>query len=436
MLNRTWIRDAKILRHGQLVAAHVLVEGRKIAQVQSSELPEALGANILDAGGKWLLPLAIDVHVHGRDPGDGLAEDAGSLSRAALAGGVGTVCDMPNNDPPTDSVERLAEKRARFDRFAAIRVGLYALVHGGNLEQIPAMAAQGIVGFKIYMGPSTGDVPPLSAEQFQAALAAIATSAQPRLVVHAEDASLLTQARANVQGEDSFDAWCRSRPPEAEQRAVAFALHGLARTPGLKLHIAHVSTTGSVEQIRCAKRAGLDVSAETCPQYLFLDAKEAERTGASAKINPPIREQVDQQALWSGLHDGTLDLVASDHAPHAPGHKSRASWWQIPSGAIGVQTMVPLLLDAHLRGKLSLAEVLHLTVEAPIRRFRLPSAAEVAAGADADLMLFDPQGTWEISEDSLFSKAKNCPYLGWRLQGYIEWSMLHGTVHRGGVPAS
>ncbi|MFZ0091029.1 MAG: amidohydrolase family protein, partial [Solirubrobacteraceae bacterium] len=364
-----------------------------------------------DFGDALLLPGAVDVHVHTRSyAGEGIER----CTRAAAAGGVTTIVDMPYDAAgPIDSLAAFAAKIDDVAREAVVDVALWATVPPhGPIDEVQDLVDAGAAAFKL----STFETHPqrfprIPDPQLLAAFAAIAR-AGGLAGVHAENDEIV---RAGIAAEQAAViapahpdplAHARSRPPVAEHEAIARCLE-LARATAVRLHICHVSTPRGVQLVAQARRDGVDVSAETCPHYLLLDSSELTRRGGEAKINPPLRD--------APLPPDGLDLISSDHVGWPVARKHGPDIFALSSGAPGVELIVALVHDA-----LGPAELVRLVSERPARRFGLwPRKGRLAPGADADLMVLDPTVEWEIDPAQLVTPAGWSPYAGRRLRGRV-----------------
>jgi dihydroorotase len=387
----------------------------------------ANGEEEYDAGGAFLLPGLIDVHCHLRDPGFTAKEDFLTGTTAALAGGVTTVFDMPNTSPPTTSLEALNQKAAIAAEKAVCDYGLVFGAAIGNEEEslkaVPQVAAK-----KIFIGGTT------SAEALASSDVPAHFSYPKPVMIHAEDAIVIGEAEKKYReslGSSATAAEHNSvRPPEAAVKAVELGL-SLAEKARCHLHVCHVSTASELELIRAAKARGVNVSCEATPHHLFLDESACKRMGSFAKVNPPLRSAADSRSLWEGIADGTIDLIASDHAPHLPAEKERG-YWEAPSGVPGLETTLPLLLDAVLSGRLTLEKVVELCCYNPARKFGLRHKGAVETGFDADFVLVDMAGTTLIENSGLYTKCGWSPFDGARLNGKINAVFLRGKLVKEG----
>jgi dihydroorotase len=420
------VRNAT-LADGTVVDVRV-VDG-EIASVGDLDVGDFDGAGsttgaetVVDATGKHLLPGAIDVHVHFREPGYGHKETWGTGSRSALAGGVTTVVDQPNTSPPTTTGAAFDEKAA----FAAdshvdwgINGGVTADWDPDSLLDRPLFALG-----EVFLADSTGNMG-IDADLFADAVADAARADVP-VTVHAEDATLfdetaLEQAGDGVGRDADGDAWSAYRTAEAEAAAVERACD-VGADAAADLHIAHTSTP---EGIDAASSAG--ATCEVTPHHLLLsradltgaptpnrppERRTGDPLGTHGRMNPPLRSESRREAVYERVADGTVDVIATDHAPHTRAEKN-ASILDAPSGVPGVETMLPLLLQEAATGRLALERVRDLAAANPARVFDLPRKGRIAEGTDADLVLVDLDATSEINSDRLHSKCDWTPFSGW-----------------------
>jgi allantoinase len=403
-------------------------------------------AEVIDAAGQWVLPGAIDIHFHCRAPAYPERGDFATETRAAAAGGVTTIFEMPISKPCCATGEIFRARRALAEADAYVNFGLYGAPGLLDRGEIEAMVSEGAIGFKIFMTAS----PPGRDDEFEGLCLpevdglyqGLKLVAETGLVcaVHAEDNRLLEwhTAQLKAAGRNDILAHGESRPPHVEALAIATLLT-LNEGIGVNLHIAHLSSKEALEVFRRFKRTGSTASAETCPHYLFFTEQELDRVGPYAKINPPLRREEDVEALWEGLHDGTLMAVTTDHSPFTVEEKERARTdiWRTPPGAPGVEELLLGMMDAALTGRLSVEQAVRLISTNGAKRFGIyPQKGAILVGADADLALFDPRQKTVIAPDMLFSKAKACDklYEGQTFQGRVRRTMVNGrTVFLDGV---
>lgn len=396
-----------------------MIELRKVQTIDGRRVDHFIeGENrVIEAEDLTLLPALIDPHVHFRVPGAEHKETWETAARAAVAGGVTTVFDMPNNIPSCISKERLEEKRRLIDaqlKKIPLRYGLYLGADQNHLDEIAKVRDQ-IVGLKIYMGSSTGDLLMKDPAALERAFR-IAAENDVLVAVHAEDEDLIEERRREFfQCKAALHSIIRSA--EVAKRAVKVAVD-LAAKYGARLYVAHVSTREELDLIRRAKDRGLSVYAEATPHHLFLTTKLYEKLGTCALVNPPLRESCE--ALWEGVSDGTIDTIGTDHAPHLLEEKKRP-YGSAPSGFPSIELVLPLLLNAWHGGKISLAQIVSLTHTRPQEIFRQPP--------NEDVVLVDLDESRVVDDVHLKTKAKWSPYAGMTLKGWPRYTILRGKVY-------
>jgi dihydroorotase len=396
------------------------------------------GARIVRADGLYLLPGGVDVHVHSRDPGFPEKEDFGTLTAAAAAGGVTTVVDMPNTVPAVDSAGVLEAKAALARSRAHVDFGLWTLIRStSTVEQLRALAAAGATGFKAYLGYTfsvtrkqvlhgldSGE-PDLEAPPDYGTLArlgpALAAIGLP-VVIHAEDASVLNSFRRPIT--DYADILA-SRPPEAESVAISAAA-AVARQFGFHLHVAHLSSALGLSAAEEALAAGTLLTAETCPQYLWLSETDFMRVGTAMKINPPVKLASDRAALRDGLKRGVISIVATDHAPHTDAEKAR-ELDAAPPGSPGVQSLYLSCLQLALEMG-DVWKAVQWVSEAPAALAGLGDTKGcIAPGYDADLVLVDPRRPTVFHARGMKSRQTHGALEGLRSSFSIKAVYVRGT---------
>ncbi len=416
----------------------VVVHRGKIAQVVFGEA-EVEAAEVVDLGGRVLLPGLIDAHVHFNEPGREYWEGYRTGSMAAAAGGVTTVLEMPlNASPPSVDRQKLRHKREAASTESVVDYAHWGGLVDNNLDALEALHDEGVVGFKAFLSESsTDDFRRIDDDLLYAGL--IKAKVLGNLVgVHSENQYVTRYLKEQLQAQGRIDrtAWPASRPVEAELEAIRRVLFW-AEITGARVHIVHVSIAAGVETVARARQAGARATAETCPHYLFFDLDDFVRIGPVAKCAPPIRERREVEALWARVLDVTVDMIASDHSPCPLEDKLRGNddIWQAWGGISGIQAMLPVLLTegVHKRG-LNLPALVRLTSANPARIFGLyPNKGAILPGADADFVVVDPDRQWTLTADQLLSKHKHSPYLGCRFIGAVERTIVRGmTVYRDG----
>ena len=438
------IANGEVVTESGITAVNIAIRDGRIAALLSSDTP-AEARERLDASGKLILPGAIDIHFHCRAPAYPERGDFATETRAAAAGGVTTIFEMPISKPCCATGDIFRARKALAQEQAYVNFGLYAAPGLLDVGEIEAMIAEGAIAFKIFMtaAPAGRDdeFEGLCLPEIPQLYQALRLVAETDLVVsvHAENNALLEWHMQQLKAANRNDvpAHGESRPPHVEALAVA-SLFTLNESIGANLHIAHVSSREALEVVRRFQRTGSTATAETCPHYLFFTEADLERVGPYAKINPPLRKPDDQTALWEGLRDGTLMAVTTDHSPFTVEEKERARTdiWRTPPGAPGVEEMLPGMLNAALEGKLSIEEAVNLISTNGARRFGIyPRKGVIAVNADADLVIYDPESSTTIHQDMLFSKARGCDklYEGITFRGKVLRTIVAGrTVFKDG----
>ncbi|HXX39450.1 MAG TPA: allantoinase AllB [bacterium] len=429
-----------IVKNGTIVTpaashrGHLLIDGGKILEIWSrDDLPSA--RRVIDATGLHVLPGLIDPHVHFRVPGLDYKEDFETGSRAAAAGGITTVIDMPNVIPPTATVEALHAKAACARGHAFVDYGFYAVIVAGNSDQILPLADAGIIGFKVFLGETVGNIPAPEDGEIIEAWRVVAQTGL-RCGVHAEDNGIITYLRRKLQGQGRRDplAHLESRPAVAEAEAISRALL-FAREARSKLMIYHMSSAEGVALVRDGKDRGVDVMAETSPHYLLLEAEDMvrRRLGSLMKISPPVRSREHAEALWRGLLDRTVEVMGTDHSPHTREEKMAddpmGDIWKAMAGWPGVETSVPLMLTQVNAGRLNLNHYVKVQAEGPARAWNLwPRKGHLGRGADGDVTIVDMRREGTIDQDRLHSKSKITPFHGFRVTGMPVCTIVRGHV--------
>jgi len=404
---------------GRDAAGSLLIENGIIAAHDPAVLPD--GTHTIDLTGHWVLPGFIDMHVHLREPGEEYKETVASGTRAAAAGGFTAVACMPNTKPVLDTdqavgqILRLAEQAG----FAKVYpVGAVSRGSGGeSLAEIGEMVKAGAVAF-------TDDGLPVRDSQLMRRALEYASSFGVPIISHSEDTSLSRNGAMN-EGALSTRLGLRGIPRVAEEIMVYRDI-ALAEYTGHHLHLAHISTRESVDLIRRAKARGARVTAETAPHYFTLTEEAVEGYDTRAKMNPPLRTADDVAAIREGLADGTIDAIASDHAPHSDMEKD-VEFDLAANGIIGLETSVPLALRLVREGRLTAVRLAELYSANPAAILGVEGGS-LAVGAGADITVIDPERPMTYTEDSVVSKSRNSPFLGWEFTGRAVMTIVGGKV--------
>jgi dihydroorotase len=416
-------RGARLLdpESGLDAIGNLLVEGERIAAVGGDLGDGAHDAEIVPAERLCLAPGLVDMRVQLREPGAEHMESIESGGRAAAAGGVTTMAALPNTDPPIDDVavvEFLARrarevKLAKIHTYAAATKGLL----GRDLTEMGLLAANGAVGF-------TDGVRAVADALVMRRVLAYARTFDLLVLQHPEEPSLAGAGKVN-EGEIATRLGLPAITPAAEIIMIERDLR-LVEITGARYHVAHVSTAAAVDAIRGAKTEGLPVTCDTAPPYFVLNETAIGDYRTFAKLSPPLRSEPDRRAVIEGLCDGTIDAIASDHAPWDQDSK-RLPFGSAAYGIVGLETLLPLSLELYHNRHLPLIEVIRRLTSGPAGVLRLP-VGRLAAGAPADLVLFDPDLPWQISTDAFRSKSKNAPFDGRPVRGRVQRTVVDGRT--------
>ncbi len=404
-------------------AGGVLVEDGRIADIGAGLFGDGApeGAETVDCGGLCLAPGLVDIRVQLREPGHEHMENIESAGRAAAAGGVTTMVCLPNTEPPIDNVAvmEFVARRARETRLAKIHcyAALTRGMAGSELTEMGLMGEAGAVAF------TDGERAVANAKTLQRALSYARTFGH-MIVQHPEEPELAEGGQMNA-GEIAARLGLAGLPAVAEVIMIERDLR-LVEATGGRYHAAHLSTAAAIEAIRAAKRRGLDVTCDTAPHYFALNETAVGDYRTFAKVRPPLRGEDDRQAVVEGVKDGTIDAIASDHAPYDQDSK-RLPFAQAAFGIIGLETLLPLTLELHHNKHLTLPAALALVTCRPAERMGL-EAGRLAKGAPADLVLIDPERPWQIDEDAFRSKSKNSPFDGRPVQGAVVRTVVDGRT--------
>ncbi|MEC4673143.1 MAG: dihydroorotase [Nitrospirota bacterium] len=419
------IRGAQVIDPGRInQIGDIYIEEGKIASIDlkpQGEVEAFNGMQIIDGKGLIACPGFIDLHAHLREPGFEYKETIATGASSAVAGGFTSVCCMPNTKPVNDSRsvtefmlrQAAAANKARIFPIGAITKGS----KGEELAEIGELYEAGCVAI------SDDGIPVMNSLVMRRAMEYAKTFNIP-VIDHCEDLHLSEGGSMN-EGLVSTELGLPGIPNAAEEVMVARNIM-LVELTKAQFHLAHVSTAGSVRLVREAKARGLPVTAEACPHHFSLTDDAVRSFDTYAKMNPPLRSDEDSQAIKEGLRDGTIDVIATDHAPHAP-HEKELQFDSAPFGIIGFETALPLTLNLVDEGVLSLEGAIAKLTSEPARVFGLPHGT-LQVGADADLVLFDPSQTWVVDPAKLHSKSRNTPFVGWTMKGKVIKTFVGGRV--------
>lgn len=405
---------------GAVLLQDLLVEGEKISLLERGIPPEA--DEIIDAAGLVVCPGLVDMHVHLRDPGLTYKEDILSGSAAAARGGVTSMACMANTDPAVDTPELVSYVLDRAKQGSGVQIFPIAALSKGLRGEEPTDADALKKAGAVALSDDGSNVD--NANLMRDVLIRARRLHLP-VLCHCEDTSMV-EGRAVNEGSVSRQLWLEGRPAIAEELMVMRDAM-LAEETGARVHICHVSTAKSVEIIRRMKKKGAPITCETCPQYFLLTEDEVLAQGSMARVNPPLRTAQDVKGVLAGLKDGTIDVIATDHAPHSAEEKARPLT-RAPSGMVGLETSLALTLTAlYHTGKMDLPSIIRRMTTNPADILRLPKG-RMSLGVDADLTIFDPDEEWIIDPEQFASKGRNTPFAGRTVKGKVKYTIVKGRI--------
>ena len=408
-------------KNGMDQTADLVIENGKIKKIGTG-LEDGSYETVIDASGCVVAPGLIDVHVHFRDPGLTYKEDIQTGAAAAKKGGFTTVVTMANTKRPVDSVETLTYvleegKKTGINVMSAacISVGM----KGQELTDMKALKEAGAAGF-------TDDGIPIMDVKLVKTAMEQAKELNVPLSFHEEDPAFITENGINA-GETAKKLGTPGSPALAEDSLVArdcmIALH-----TGAAVNIQHISSKNAVKMVKLAKELGANVTAEVTPHHFTLDETAVLEHGAMAKMNPPLRTAADREAIIEGIKDGTIDMIATDHAPHSSEEKAAEPMWKAPSGIIGLETALALAVTNLVKtGHLTMSELMEKMSLNPAKLYHFDKGT-LSEGADADIVIFNEDESWTVTEDEIASKSCNTPFLGQTLYGRVKYTICGGAV--------
>jgi allantoinase len=425
-MQRFALLSRRVLSADGLRAAAVLIDGGQImGVVEPAAVPSEY--SVEDLGNLVVAPGLVDAHVHINEPGRADWEGFETATRAAAAGGVTTLVDMPlNSSPVTTTVAALEAKRAAAAGKCRVDVGFYGGLVPGSADHTGSLLEAGVLGVKAFLCDSgLPEFPPSAVADLQAAMPVLAARHRP-LLVHAE----LVRAPAPQPADPrSYAEYLASRPPAWESDAISLLI-GLCRTHGAPVHIVHLANADALPMLQAARADGLPLTVETCPHYLHFAAEEIPDGDTRFKCAPPIRAARHREVLWHALQQGLIDTIGSDHSPCPPPMKQLASgdFMAAWGGISSLQLTLPIVWTGSAARGIPLATMFRWLADAPARLLRLDRKGRLAAGCDADLVVWDPEARWTVDGGQLQHRHKLTPYDGLELAGRVHRTYLRGSL--------
>ncbi|MBI1873833.1 MAG: allantoinase AllB [Acidobacteria bacterium] len=433
MITPRYLSSRRVVLPDGVRPARIELAGEKIVDVTHAARDRFSGRDGLDLGDSVVMPGIVDTHVHLNEPGRSEWEGFWTGTRAAAAGGVTTVIDMPlNSIPATTSVASLMAKRQAAQGRCWVDVGFWGGIVPHNARDLEGLYEAGVFGFKCFLVPSGVDeFPHVDERRLRTALPELRRLGAA-LLVHAEDPDIIADASASRSGADlrAYATWLATRPPRAERQAIELMIL-LCDEFQVRVHIVHVSALESIEPLAAARRRGLPLTAETCPHYLVFCADEIPDGATAFKCAPPIRERPNREGLWQALTADALSMIASDHSPAPPGMKALetgdllAAWGGISS----LQLSLPATWTAARSRGRSLEDISRWMSSAPARLAGLEARkGTIAPGCDADFVVWNPEARWTVDARALQHRHPFTPYDGRELSGEVEMTMVGGRI--------
>jgi len=418
--------NSKVYLNGEIVEAGIAVDKGKIFRIaKETNLPKA--SKKLDLKGCLILPGLIDCHVHLRDQQLAYKEDFFTGTSAAAAGGVTTVLDMPNNKPVTMDTQSLRERMKSAKKRAIVNIAFYS-AFPDDVREIPAIVKEGAVAFKIFLSQKIGGVD-IDGDTALLQVFKMAEKSSIPVAVHAEDRKMLENALIEMQRGRCSDvsAYVKVHSPNCGVKAIQRVIRLIEKSFS-HVHFCHVSSAAELAALKKAKERGLPITCEVTPHNLLLTFNHLRRYGNLALTNPPLRTKKDVKAMWNAFQRGLIDIVASDHAPHAIEEKKVESVWDAKSGVPGLETMLPLLLKQVNKGQLKITDLVRASSEKPSQIFHLKDRGSIMKGNWADLTVVDLNQEYKIDSSKFHSKAKYSPFDGYKVKGKPIKTFVNGQL--------
>ncbi|WP_191559503.1 dihydroorotase [Metabacillus idriensis] len=440
-----------VIRGGTIVTAteeayeaDVYIKDGKISAISIERLPGKVTEEI-DARGCCVLPGLIDIHIHSRDPGASHKEDFYHSTQAAAIGGITTVFEMPNTNPPINNVENFHKQVDNLEQKAHVDFGVWAICLGRlNSEDLHPLNKAGVIGYKFFWGYAVNSktfqlvynanekndevIPPFKDGEVYEIFESVSKTGKV-LAIHAESNDIIQYLTQRYESSDhnDYNALLQTRSNLAEEITIQTGI-SFAKKTGVRLHILHMSTEEGVNLVKAAQKEGYNITSETCPHYLFLNNEDYNKIGSAMKVYPLVKYKKDQEKLWKGLEEGVISIVCSDHAPHTEEEKS-GDLWSIPAGMCGVETLTSLMLDAVNKNRLTLQDLVAILSENPAKQFGIyPRKGSLLPGTDADITIVDLNKNSVIKKENLHSKSKITAFDGFELKGTPVATIVRGQM--------
>ena len=420
------IENAHIVNEGRIFKGAVLVKNDIIDSIFKGDVPESVRekAEVIDASDCWLMPGVIDDHVHFRDPGMTEKADFYTESRAAVAGGVTSVMDMPNTNPATISLASWNDKMAMIGEKSLVNYSCYLGATNNNLDDVLAADPTAVCGIKLFIGSSTGNL----LVDDNNAMTSIFSKVKSLVAVHAEDNAIIAENVTRLKAEHGDNLPVSLHPVirshEACYKSTAWAVD-MARKFGTRLHVMHISTEQELALFEDKPLAKKLITAETCPQYLVFDASDFETLGARIKCNPAIKNEADKKALLKAVSSNKIDVIGTDHAPHLLSQKEGNALTAV-SGMPGIQYSLPLMLSLAKQGVLSVEQVVEKMCHNPARLYRMEKRGFIRKGYKADLVVVRRSTPTNVTASDVLSKCGWSPYEGKTLPVSVSYTFVNG----------
>ncbi len=418
------LNNAKIFTEGEIKEGGIAIDKGKIIKIgKDPNLPPA--SKTIECNGNLILPGIIDVHVHLRDLDLSYKEDFLTGTRAALAGGITTVLDMPNTKPRTDNPDIFKLKLKKAANKIVCNVGFYSAIPE-NFQDILKITKLGAIGFKIYPDHPYSNFDFSNDDQLSSLFKLLQNTQLP-VTIHAEkrDTNKLIKTYKEANYPD-IEAFLKAHNANSEIDTVQRCINFI-KDNGIKLHFAHISTAESIKRIIEAKKKGLNFSLEVTPHHLILDSNLLQTKKSFSKMVPPLRKKSDCNALWDGINSGFVDVIATDHAPHSLDEK-KSTFLEAPSGIPGLETLLPLMLTYINNKRITLKRFVELCSENPAKLFNIKQKGRIFPNFDADLVVVDLKKKYKINSANFFSKAHHSPFDGFEVQGIPIMTFLNGKL--------